>query len=129
VPILGKFFLRAGVLALRLEEGSGVSPMAETRSAGLAQRFCGVFHGETCEQPELGEVCCRLVFYGELGQSLVQGEDVVGGSGEGDLGIVQLDAFYPAPAFGVALCRAMSMRIRRMASAAAAKKWPRLPQL
>ncbi len=34
----------------------------------------------------------------------------------------------PPPAFLVCLCRARSIRMRRMASAAAAKKWPRLCQ-
>ncbi len=63
---------------------------------------------------------------GEFVERVVNGEQLVVGGGGGKVQFIQLYALLAAAMAKGALARALSMRMRRMASAAAAKKWARL---
>jgi len=68
------------------------------------------------------------VLAGELLQGLVDPEYFIDRLGVSQPGVVELNPPLPPPRFRRPLRRAFSTRMRRMASAAAAKKCPRLSQ-
>src|SRR5687768_15530886 len=70
------------------------------RRSADAQGFGGLLDRQTGEVAELDELGLFGVFFGELGQGVVEGDQVVGRGGEGEAGLVEVDAAEAAAAFG-----------------------------
>ena len=79
------------------------------------------------EVPELHHLGPLRLFLGQPVEGLVEREQVVAGARPGEVDPVQVDPIQRRRRAGRrAFRRAFSTRMRRMASAAAPKKWPRL---
>ena len=115
----------------RVEPGPGVGPVPVGRRRGDAEgrgRLVDRQAGEVAELDQLGLACGSSL--GQPVQGLVEGQQVVVRSSAASSSGVRGRPALPIAARASArpLARALSTRMRRMASAAAAKKWPRLFQ-
>ena len=81
--------------------------------------------GQPGEEAQLDQFRRRGIQRGQLVQGLVQGQQVLVGQRRSDPDLVQVHPLQPPPCRTRALRRARSTRMRRMASAAAPKKWRR----
>ena len=68
------------------------------------------------------------ILLGKLGQRIIEGNQLFVTGVQGEFDVVEIDAGRSPPLLSRFLSRARLRRIRRIASAAAAKKWPRLSQ-
>ena len=113
-------------LAQPLEEpGAGQGPEAVGGPAADPQRIGSLLVAHAGEVAELDEPRGRLVVPLQFGERLVEGEREVGPSLDVRREVVEVEPPERPPALSVTFPRARLTRMRRIASAAAAKKWAR----
>jgi len=127
--ILSGFFDRSDSVLLGPQfleqERPGVSPNAIGSSLRNTERSRRLGSGQAGKEPQLHEFGGMRVAGCKPVERLVQCEQIDLVIRNGRLYSRQLDAADLSARFRLPLRRAWSMRIRRIASAAAAKKWPR----
>ena len=111
-----------------VKPGAGVSPAAIRRGAGDAQAPGRLLDGQPDKEAQLDHLGLQRIFLGETVQGFVDGEQVVRGRRRRRFSLLQIDALTVAAPLQPVLARALSTRMRRMASAAAAKKCPAVSQ-
>ena len=111
-----------------VEPGAGDSPVPLDGHGSDAQTCSGVLDREPGEITELDQLCLERILPGECVKRPVQVDQVVESVGAGKRDRFQWKPLFSPPCFGRRLRRALSTRIRRIASAAAEKKCPRLFQ-
>ena len=122
----GKRLARPGLFPQRLAEpGPGVLPVPVVCRPRGPQGLPGVRDGQPAEQVEVGDLGRGRVVRREAGERVVQRQDEVGVGGEPAGPVEQFDPDPAAARLSRSRSRAWLTRMRRMASAAAAKKWPR----
>ena len=125
-----RFGLRPGQIAagdLDPEPGAGIGPVAVGRGNRQAKDLGRLGQRHPGEDAELDKLGLDRVLRGKLLEGLVEGQQIVVGLGAAGCAASRSSGavaatLEPVPPAGV------STRIRRMASAAAAKKWPRPSQ-
>ena len=83
---------------------------------------------QSAEVAELDELHFVGMLVGEVVEGFIQRNQLVGRIVDGEFQLVEIDAIELATALNRPRLRALSTRMRRMASAAAAKKCQRLSQ-
>ena len=111
-----------------VQPGAGVAPGAVGGGERDVEASGGLLEGQAAEIAELDELCFLRVIKGELFEGGVQGQHVFGIAVGGEGVEIGVFALRPPPCFSRPLRRAFSTRMRRIASAAAPKKWRRLAQ-
>ena len=105
-----------------MEPGPGVGPESIRLGAGEAQGRAGLLDGEPGEDTELHELGRLRLRRRQPGQGLIDLQQIVVRRRAGEIDLEQVDPQAIAAVPAGRLRRARSMRMRRIASAAAAKK-------
>ena len=108
-----------------VEPGSRVSPDAIAFSGREAEHLGRLFDGQPGEVMQLDQLGGLRFLEGESLEGLVHGQQFLRWAVDREDGLVQIDPPLRPPCLTRRFRRAFSTRIRRMASAAAPKKWPR----
>ena len=119
---------RATALRSRGTARRGRKPSVAWPSRSRCRARGRVLDRQAGEVPELHQLGLGRLLSGEPSQGLVEGQQVVGGGPATISTSSRSRRRRPPPCFSDCLRRALSIRMRRMASAAAAKKWPRPSQ-
>ena len=107
------------------EAGSRVRPLSIDGCARNAAGFGGFFERQAGEEVQLDDLGDFRLLLSQAGHRLIDGQDGSCVRGRSSDNIPQFDPLQFAAVSNALLATCRSTRIRRMASAAAAKKWPR----
>src|SRR5947208_1542124 len=89
-----------------MEPGAGVIPMSVRSRGGYAEGFPALLHGQASEIAQLDEPCGRGILAGQLGQSLVDGQELVRCRLDGHINGIDVESLAGATAlFGAFLPR------------------------
>ena len=118
--------LRSLTLEQATEASAGIGPVLVGGGPGDADHRRRILDRESREMAELDQLGGVWVFRGQQGQRLIDGQELIILRSVAAVSVVKRDPPALRARLSARLRRASSMRIRRMASAAAAKKCPRL---
>ena len=113
---------------LAMKPGTRVVPVAVGRCGRHAEGLAGLVHGQSREVTQFDQPGRGRIPVGQLCQGVIESQQLVRRSGGSQVNGINVESLAAAAAFFGALLPRRSMRMRRIASAAAAKKCPRLSQ-
>ncbi len=107
------------------EPGTGKAPLPVGGGRRYSQRLCRFIYGEAGKIAQLDQFSLGGVFASEAVQGLVQTKHIFWEPFGNDFYMVEVNAFAALASFESIFAAGLVTRMRRIASAAAAKKWPR----
>src|SRR5262249_37176728 len=93
------FLSRGLALNLLQQPGAGVGPEVIGRSRGNAEQVGGLLDRQAAEVAQLDQVGGLGIRHGQLGEGFIQGEEIVGYLGTGNLELVECLPLLAAAAF------------------------------